>query len=100
MINELLADSERFDSPSVPGLLKSAPDLEPLVGYINSLYYIPESGRLADQLLVVELTSSEKTVEILPNEGADEECDKRSAEVQELENTLETILRKTKKDIE
>jgi hypothetical protein len=51
MITELLAAAERFDSPSVPGLLRSAPDLEPLVGYINSLYYIPESGMLTPLLI-------------------------------------------------
>lgn len=41
----------------------------------------------------------EKTVEILPNEGADAECDKRSAEVKDLEAALDSLLRKARKDI-
>jgi hypothetical protein len=35
----------------------------------------------------------------LPNEGADEECDKRAAEVQELEDTLDSLLKRAKKEI-
>jgi hypothetical protein len=44
MITELLDAAKHFDSPSVPGLLRGAPDLQPLVGYIESLYYSPDSG--------------------------------------------------------
>ena len=44
MITELLDAAKGFASPAVAGLLRSAPDLEPLVGYIESLYYCPESG--------------------------------------------------------
>lgn len=45
MIAELLDAAQGFASPSVAGLLRTAPDLEPLVGYIDSLYYSPESGQ-------------------------------------------------------
>lgn len=45
MIAELLDAAQGFASPSVSGLLRTAPDLEPLVGYIDSLYYSPESGQ-------------------------------------------------------
>jgi hypothetical protein len=44
MITELLDAAKGFESSSVAGLLRSAPDLEPLVGYIESLYHCPESG--------------------------------------------------------
>jgi hypothetical protein len=50
MIAELLDAAQGFPSSSVAGLLRSAPDLEPLVGYIESLYYIPESGKLVQTL--------------------------------------------------
>ena len=46
MITELLDAAKGFASSSVAGLLRGAPDLEPLVGYIESLYHIPESGKL------------------------------------------------------
>jgi DNA mismatch repair protein MSH6 len=102
MITELLDAAQNFDSPSVSGLLRSAPDLQPLIGYINSLYYTPESGESVQpsQCKGRGADVADKTVEILPDEGADEECDKRTAEVRELENTLESILRRTKKEIE
>jgi hypothetical protein len=45
MIGELSEAAQGFESSSVAGLLRSAPDLEPLVGYIDSLYHSPESGR-------------------------------------------------------
>ena len=48
---------------------------------------------------MLEADVIEKTIEILPNDGADAECDKRSAEVQELEAALDSLLRKAKKDI-
>jgi hypothetical protein len=48
---------------------------------------------------VLEADRIEKTIEILPHDGADAECDKRSAEVQELEAALDSLLRKAKKDI-
>ena len=44
MLSELLDAAQGFASSSVAGLLRTAPDLEPLVGYIDSLYHSPESG--------------------------------------------------------
>jgi len=45
MITELLDAAEGFPSSSVAGLLRSAPDLEPLVQHIDSMYHSPESGK-------------------------------------------------------
>lgn len=36
--------SEKFKSRSVSGLLRSAPDLEPYVVNMESLYELPEDG--------------------------------------------------------
>lgn len=47
MIAELLDAAQGFASSAVAGLLRGAPDLEPLVGYIESLYHIPESGKFS-----------------------------------------------------
>jgi DNA mismatch repair protein MSH6 len=99
MISELLDAAQGFASSSVAGLLRTAPDLEPLVGYIDSLYHSPESGKLTPSLHRPQAYKTEKTIEILPNDGADAECDKRSAEVQELEAALDSLLRKARKDI-
>jgi len=99
MLSELLDAAQGFASSSVAGLLRTAPDLEPLVGYIDSLYHSPESGTFKATFVRTFTNRSEKTIEILPNDGADAECDKRSAEVQELEAALDSLLRKAKKDI-
>jgi hypothetical protein len=60
MIAELLDAAQGFPSSSVAGLLRSAPDLEPLVGYIESLYYIPESGQFNELLRHSELMEQKK----------------------------------------
>jgi len=56
MITELLDAAEGFASSSVAGLLRTAPDLEPLVGYIDSLYHSPESGKQRLYLMCLKLT--------------------------------------------
>ena len=52
MLTELLDAAQGFASSSVAGLLRTAPDLEPLVGYIDSLYHSPESGTFKVTLLL------------------------------------------------
>lgn len=56
MITELLDAAEGFASSSVAGLLRTAPDLEPLVGHIDSLYHSPESGKQRLYLMCLKLT--------------------------------------------
>jgi hypothetical protein len=60
MITELLDAAKGFESSSVAGLLRSAPDLEPLVGYIESLYHCPESGTFPPVLVVAKTDSDRK----------------------------------------
>ncbi|WVQ80465.1 hypothetical protein IAT38_002570 [Cryptococcus sp. DSM 104549] len=69
--------SSSFDSTSVRGLLRTAPDLAPMVKHIRGMY--------------TEL-SDEKSVSIEPTAGADEDCDEADAEVERIEAELAEIL--------
>ena len=80
--------TDKFESSSVSGLLRTAPDLRQLIRRIESLYTV---------------NRGEKTLEILPTEGADEDTDEAVAEVArivgELEAELATYKRKLKCDV-
>jgi DNA mismatch repair protein MSH6 len=56
MITELLDAAEGFASSSVAGLLRTAPDLDPMVAHIDSLYHSPESGKPRLYLMCLKLT--------------------------------------------
>lgn len=50
MIAQLQDDAERFTSRSISGLLRTAPDLEPLVKHIKSMYDVKGGGKLSFSL--------------------------------------------------
>lgn len=74
--------AESFDSSSVRGLLRSAPDLQSNLEHITSMYTVE---------------TDEKTIAILPTRGADEECDEADATVAAIETQLNTILKAAKR---
>lgn len=104
MLAELLEDAQRFTSTAVAGLLRSAPALDRLVEHVKGMYFTPQSGEpariVAQCLPTSDPRDVDKTIEILPTVGADEEHDRRSAECTELEGELDTILRKVRKQLE
>ncbi|WWD22313.1 hypothetical protein CI109_106804 [Kwoniella shandongensis] len=78
----LASAAESFVSQSVPGLLRTAPDLSSNLVHIKSMYTEFEG---------------EKTIEILPTAGADEACDTANAEVEEIEAELDELLEDAKR---
>ncbi|WRT63564.1 uncharacterized protein IL334_000469 [Kwoniella shivajii] len=72
--DEMRSLAEGFDSPSIGGLLRTAPDLTPYLAHMNSLYTV-EKG--------------EKTVQIMPQPGADEESDSAAATVNQIVSRLD-----------
>jgi DNA mismatch repair protein MSH6 len=75
-----LADS--FEGNSVSGLLRGAPDMHQHLKHIGSLYSVE---------------TTEKTIAIMPTEGADEECDEANAEVARVEAVLDDLLQDAKR---
>lgn len=74
--------AENFESPSVRGLLRSAPDLSSNIEHIQSMYTIEQD---------------EKTITILPSRGADPDCDEADEAIEEIEARFESLLQKAKK---
>jgi DNA mismatch repair protein MSH6 len=83
-VDQLATDAEQFESSSVRGLLRSAPDLSTNLAHINSMF---------------TLDKKEKTVEILPTEGADPDCDEADEAVLEIEAKFESLKQKAKKTL-
>ncbi|KAG2059752.1 DNA mismatch repair protein Msh6 [Suillus hirtellus] len=78
-----LADSsESFDSKTILGLLRSAPDLTPNLKNVESRF-----------------TKDKETDELLPVAGKDEVYDEIMCEIEELEKTLDTQLKKFEKKL-
>ncbi|EKM57980.1 uncharacterized protein PHACADRAFT_116507 [Phanerochaete carnosa HHB-10118-sp] len=78
-----LADTaEGFKSRTVFGLLRSAPDLAPHIKNVKAMFEITEGSD-----------------ELMPREGKDEEYDSVMEEINELERTLETELKKLEKKL-
>ncbi|WVO23631.1 uncharacterized protein IAS62_004986 [Cryptococcus decagattii] len=83
-IDNLVDMSESLESTGVQALLRSAPDLSGMIEHIRGMYTIEQN---------------EKTIAILPNPGADEECDAADAEVDRIEEELNEILEEVKKTL-
>ncbi|XAO26442.1 hypothetical protein I312_105279 [Cryptococcus bacillisporus CA1280] len=83
-IDNLVDMSESLESTGVKALLRSAPDLSGMIEHIRGMYTIEQN---------------EKTIAILPNPGADEECDAADAEVERIEEELNEILEEVKKTL-
>ncbi|WVQ93995.1 hypothetical protein IAU59_001073 [Kwoniella sp. CBS 9459] len=73
-----------FETSTIAGLLRSAPDLAPHTKHIRSMY---------------KVLSDEKSITILPREGADAECDEADAAVQAIEDELAKILVQAQKQL-
>ncbi|GMK58904.1 hypothetical protein CspeluHIS016_0603460 [Cutaneotrichosporon spelunceum] len=76
-MDRLVADAEKFDSSSVLGLLRSAPDLSATIAHIKSMY---------------DTERTDKTITILPRPGADPDCDEADEAVREIEDKFESLL--------
>lgn len=83
-IESLTKVADSFDSASVRGLLRTAPDLEQYITHVRAMYTVEKD---------------EKTVAILPTPGADDECDSADAEVSRIEDELEDLLQKAKQKL-
>ncbi|KAJ3747148.1 muts domain V-domain-containing protein [Lentinula detonsa] len=81
---DLANASESFKSKTVLGLLRSAPDLIKHIKNIESLFEKP---------------SSDKGDELVPRDGKDEAYDEVMAEIQELEQGLDSALEKFEKTL-
>ncbi|KAJ3753736.1 muts domain V-domain-containing protein [Lentinula raphanica] len=81
---DLANASESFNSKTILGLLRSAPDLLKHIKNIESMFEKP---------------SSEKDDELVPRDGKDEVYDKVMAEIQELEQGLNDALGKFEKTL-
>lgn len=76
-LEKLLEIASTFSSGSVAKLIRSAPDLQPLIDRLLGMY---------------KERRDEKTLEILPRPGADEDCDAADAEVRRIEDGLDEML--------
>ncbi|KAG6888727.1 hypothetical protein C0992_007636, partial [Termitomyces sp. T32_za158] len=97
-----LADaSESFDSKTIFGLLRSAPDLLPHIKNIENLYVKPSSDKGAllfiRQLLQIDFDLSDD--ELVPREGKDDAYDEVMSEIAGLEEELDNDLKKMEKKL-
>ncbi|KAG5727213.1 DNA mismatch repair protein msh6 [Termitomyces sp. T112] len=83
-LSRLADTSESFNSKTIFGLLRSAPDLLPHIKNIESLYVKP---------------SSDKDDELIPREGKDSAYDEIMTEITDLEVELENDLKKMEKKL-
>lgn len=81
-MDELTRVADKFESASVRGLLRTAPDLSSNMEHIQSMYTIEQD---------------EKTITILPSRGADPDCDEADEAIEVLEAEFDTLLQKAKK---
>ncbi|EIW55250.1 DNA mismatch repair protein Msh6 [Trametes versicolor FP-101664 SS1] len=80
-LSALAETADSFDSKSIPGLLRTAPDLTPNLKHIQAMFKPPESG----------------SDELCPEDGKDEVYDGIMEEINELENELKSELKKLRK---
>ncbi|KAF7971488.1 hypothetical protein HWV62_20944 [Athelia sp. TMB] len=82
-MDSLAKSSESFESKTILGLLRSAPDLLPSIKNVREMYQEPES----------------ETAELMPVEGKDKVYDDIMSEIQELESELDEELKTFEKKI-
>lgn len=78
----LVGEAEKFESASVRGLLRTAPDLTANIAHILSMYTPVEPG---------------KTITILPTPGADPDCDEADEAIEEIKDKFESLRQKAVK---
>ncbi|EIW67861.1 hypothetical protein TREMEDRAFT_40008 [Tremella mesenterica DSM 1558] len=83
-LKTLVSSSSSFSTSPVPDLLRGAPDLNPLLQHMRTLYHVVQEG---------------KTIDILPTQGSDRECDQADANVAEQEGILEQLREKARKQL-
>ncbi|PPR06375.1 hypothetical protein CVT24_002487 [Panaeolus cyanescens] len=83
-LSKLADESSSFDSNSIAGLLRGAPDLLPHIAALEALFKVEDE---------------DKPDELLPRSGKDETYDKIVAEIKSLEKSLDGELDKFKKDL-
>lgn len=100
-LSKLADASETFESKTILGLLRSAPDLLPHVKDVESRFEKPEKGTLSLELtkhrLVLQLFTDND--DLLPVEGKDEVYDEIAQEIHELEKGLDKSLKKLEKQV-
>lgn len=97
-LSALAETADSFDSKSIPGLLRTAPDLTPNLKHIQAMFKPPESGQY--YLSLIWARDAEETVgsdELCPEDGKDEVYDGIMEEINELENELKSELKKLRK---
>ncbi|KAI9069848.1 DNA mismatch repair protein Msh6 [Trametes sanguinea] len=77
----LAETADSFASKSIPGLLRSAPDLSPNLKHIRAMFKPPEQG----------------SDELVPEDGKDEVYDNIMQEINELEEKLDDELKKLRR---
>jgi DNA mismatch repair protein MSH6 len=100
-LSKLADASETFESKTILGLLRSAPDLLPHIKNVESRFERPEKGMEASipnmaQDLYTRSSYSEND-DLLPVEGKDEAYDEIAEEICELEKDLDKSLKKLEK---
>ena len=95
---KLAEDSESFESTITLGLLRSAPDLEVHLKDIKSRFTVDKGGDLSLEVLLANAWRTE-TDELLPVEGKDEIYDGVMQEITELEQSLDSQLKKFEKKL-
>lgn len=97
-LSALAETADSFDSKSIPGLLRTAPDLTPNLKHIQAMFKPPESGECSSTL--ISATDADVAVgsdELCPEDGKDEVYDGIMEEINELENELKSELKKLRK---
>lgn len=97
-LSALAETADSFDSKSIPGLLRTAPDLTPNLKHIQAMFKPPESGEYHSFL--VSPRRAEESIgsdELCPEDGKDEVYDGIMEEINELENELKSELKKLRK---
>ena len=98
-LSKLADSSETFESKTILGLLRSAPDLIPHIKNIESIFQIDKGG-ISNQYSE-KMTNSifAETDDLIPAEGKDEVYDGDMAETGELETMLNAELKKFEKKL-
>lgn len=73
--------ADKFESASVPGLLRTAPDISSHLEHFDAMFAVEDDG---------------KTFAIVPTPGADEECDAAQAAIDDIEERLQDLLEEAK----
>jgi DNA mismatch repair protein MSH6 len=102
-LSSLADTSGKFTSRSVSSLLRGAPDLEPYVKNIESLFETPDAGtipsvRSGAHCLMLCLTKDAD--DLVPEPGKHEAYDDVQNEIAELEKQFKAELKKLKSSVE